>query len=520
MEKLAAAPANGKARERREAARLDGKRRGRAGRGFPRSSEPAFELALPATPALDRVAGLPARARRYSGSSAYNPSMSMTAPVSSSMVPAVSIRREVATSRYSRSDGTSRRRQNLDDQSGIGDCGAGKPCAGNRHARFERGSCPFTGRQYLVKGQDLPMARTQDPLAEVPRGLRVVRRMEPAGPRGYRTRTGPGELLVERRFFELGHAAAAAAVVVSAAILGYTWHARVRSAGDFEYGTSILFYVAAALIALVAGILGVRIFGKQTIAVRGDTLIVRGGGRAHAIPAQEIARIQRDSRASARVGHRVLAITTGGKSVVLVGNLPRPEQARYLERALEEALGIAAEGAAEPARDPPNGALPRRSLPLLVLASLGLPVTVAVLAVTVRGCGQPVGVLRVPPAGEPATITLELDVPRELRVVVDWKLRGRYVERNREHRRRADLPKHVRVEIDVEGKSERRRLACNPFDLFTWTNVNTGGSWSNYGPMENCRLQLTAGKHAIRAALEGELGEDFQLASLNLVLMR
>src|SRR5437899_1951302 len=33
----------------------------------------------------------------------------------------------------------------------------GKPCAGNPHARFERGSCPFTDEHLNVKGQDLPM---------------------------------------------------------------------------------------------------------------------------------------------------------------------------------------------------------------------------------------------------------------------------------------------------------------------------------------------------------------------------
>jgi putative addiction module component (TIGR02574 family) len=35
----------------------------------------------------------------------------------------------------------------------------GKPCAGNRHARFERGSCPFTDDNPCVKKQDLPMKR-------------------------------------------------------------------------------------------------------------------------------------------------------------------------------------------------------------------------------------------------------------------------------------------------------------------------------------------------------------------------
>src|SRR5450759_3679764 len=37
----------------------------------------------------------------------------------------------------------------------------GKPCAGNRHARFERGSCPFTDEapSQRVKGLDLPMSR-------------------------------------------------------------------------------------------------------------------------------------------------------------------------------------------------------------------------------------------------------------------------------------------------------------------------------------------------------------------------
>src|SRR5205814_5039481 len=35
----------------------------------------------------------------------------------------------------------------------------GKPCAGNPHARFERGRCPLAGDKTSAKGQRLPMNR-------------------------------------------------------------------------------------------------------------------------------------------------------------------------------------------------------------------------------------------------------------------------------------------------------------------------------------------------------------------------
>jgi hypothetical protein len=46
-------------------------------------------------------------------------------------------------------------------------CTGPKPCAGNPHARFERGACPFTDDSHQVKGRDLPM-KIREPMVREP----------------------------------------------------------------------------------------------------------------------------------------------------------------------------------------------------------------------------------------------------------------------------------------------------------------------------------------------------------------
>src|SRR5690606_23290876 len=208
-----------------------------------------------------------------------------------------------------------------------------------------------------------------------------------------------------------------------------------------------------AALALVAFslFLALRFTRKQTIRITQNALVVCGG-RDRTIAAGEVVQLFARHLEDPPFGYQVMANLEGGETVVLVGNLDRFDQARYVERQIEETLGLANEPvAAELGRDAPAEQLLDRSRIPATLASVGVVIATVTLVVSSRGCVQPIGVLPVSIGGGETSLEVDLDRARSLRVLADVTVSGAYVSRTTSKQRSSeDLPNTLRVEIVID----------------------------------------------------------------------
>jgi hypothetical protein len=360
------------------------------------------------------------------------------------------------------------------------------------------------------------------PEISLPRGLSLRHRQAARPASDYRGAPERAELLIERRFFHGGHLVGAVCLALSAAILGGFWWHRVSVAQSFHYGTPGQFWLGAGVIVAFGLFLATRFGGLQTIVVTQDSLVVSGGGRDQAVSAPDIAQLFTRHLDEPPYGYQVMLTLQSGETLLLVGNLDLAEQARYVERQIEETLELPDQTVpAELPRSAPGDALPDRSRIPSILAAVGLLVGTSTLAVSSRGCAQPLGVLPVDVLGGETSLVLDLDRDRSLQVLADVTLGGRYVRTHSDDRRSTqDLPKTLRVEIAIDQGEVSETVECDPLDVFAHTNRGGSSSWSLYGTARNCRLPVHAGSATLRARLTGDIGDDFSLQGLTLVPAR
>lgn len=356
---------------------------------------------------------------------------------------------------------------------------------------------------------------------KLPSGLKLKRRRAQRSGDSYRSGGSAGELLVERSLHHGGHLFGVAMVVLSAALLGYVWYRRVLVAGDFGYGTNPAFWVCSGVLLAFSLFLAARLRPKQTIHVSQGTLRVKGGGRNHQIDAHDVAQLYVHEQSDPPYGFQVMLSLATGKSLVLVGNLANLDQARYLEHAIEESMALEDHPVDGEVTRGPADALPRRSPVPFALASLGLPLGMAFVAIAVRSCGQPIGSLVVPTSGETARTALVIDRERTLRFFADMDLSGSYFRgtAQRSYSLR-HMPRATRIDLELVQDGEHKKLTCNPFAMFIDTSGKGSSTWSLYGSMDNCELKARSGPATLTARLHSEANPAVTIDALTVVPVR
>lgn len=349
----------------------------------------------------------------------------------------------------------------------------------------------------------------------LPRGLKVIRRHAARPTRGYRDPGSSSELVVERRLAHRGHLVGAAAWVLSAAVTGGLWVERVTLAGDVALASAPPFWIAAAVLLLWGVLLGLAATRRQRVVVRDGELRVRGP-RERTFSRDEIDQLFLEGTPGHPHQVRLMAQLVAGPRVLLVPALPSPSQGRFLEGAIEEALGlddrpVENELPRAPAADDPSPPARRRTMGASVL----LGALVSALPLGARACGTPIGAVDVDLGGGEAHTRLHLDEPHTVSVIGDAALAGEALSgRNVSLDDLPALP--LRIEAADQG------LVCDPFDVFIRTSArNTSRHhWSFEGPIEGCSLSLPAGTTTLRVVLDGALPTNVEVRQLRLIFER